>query len=151
MNSTDARNRAAERTRLLTRTEATRAGLVPVTLREIALAFAEADHLSGCKTYLADTPQSAEQRADAILVAGYLVPGDAWGWAEGDEGDAILATVASERRGGPDDCEPPADYYGRWPELAGHLWWEWQNAALGFVYSTDPRAVLVTEDSEATS
>ena len=112
-----------------------------VTLFDIALAFARANHLAGIPTGRL-AARSDEERARNMIAAGYLKAGDPGKWIKGKS--VPLATVYGERRGGEGDCEPPIDHDERWPVLAGDLWWEWHNAALGHVYS-DTHTELVDE------
>lgn len=102
-------------------------------LQPIALAFARACPVAGAR-YDVRQVETPEERAANLLDCGYLALGDPQGYSSG-EGGEVVATLYAERRGGEGDCEPPADYHdGRWPQLGGELWWEWQNAAVGHVY-----------------
>lgn len=113
-----------------------------LTTYELALAFAKVDPLAGqdCK---ACTGQPAADRAANMVRMGYVKAGDPGEWGSG----SAVATIYSEPMGGEGDCQPPADYHGRWPviQLAG-LWWEWQNCAVGLVFTTN-QPVTVTDAS----
>lgn len=102
-----------------------------ITTFDIALLFTTVDTLAG-QSYGKDE-QDAETRARNLVENRYILAGDPHGWNGGGD-QAPVATLYAERKGGDTDCHPPADYYDRWPELEGDLWWEWTNPAVAGIY-----------------
>lgn len=81
-------------------------------------------------------PNDRATRAHRLVAKGYVVLGDPAGWASDDA--RPLATMFTEPKGGPGDCAPPARYYSDnpfWEFEATDMWWEWQNAAVAFVWA----------------
>jgi len=106
--------------------------VIDLTTYDLALAFTKACPVAG-RRYKEGEDAGPEARARNLIKAGYILAGDPHEWAGNG---TPIATIYCERHGGPGDCEPPADYYGRWPVIDLHdLYWEWNNAALGHVWA----------------
>lgn len=104
-----------------------------ITTYDVALAFARADGLAG-QSYGDGPRETSEVRAQNLVRQRYIRAGDPHCWDDGEGDQRPLATVYAECKGGDGDCHPPADYYSRWPELEGPVWWEWINAAVAHVW-----------------
>jgi len=74
-------------------------------IMEIALGITKGHHLSGL-SWEDGADNSAEARAKRLVECGYVHMGDKNGWTRG-----ALATLFLELRGGPNDCEPPYNYW----------------------------------------
>ena len=100
-------------------------------LFKIALGITKGHSAAGM-SYDDGADNSPEARAKRLIDCGYIALGDANGWTRG-----ALATLFLELRGGPNDCEPPYDYWGNYDasftyEGPGYV--EFVNAAVAGVY-----------------
>lgn len=102
-----------------------------MNIMEIALGITKGHHLSGL-SWEDGADNSAEARAARLVKCGYVHLGDKNGWTSG-----AIATLFLECKGGPNDCEPPYNYWEGYDasfSYQGPGFVEFVNAAVAGIY-----------------